>query len=253
MSRFLDALRVNNTIDKSWEAFFKDQYIVNELDTIEKKLFCNYTPSDRNVLRFATVDLRKVKVIILGKDPYPQKGVATGRSFEVANITSWCDKELKSSLRNILKLIHKSELNKSVALSIQKIRDEIKGGKFTISKKPNEIFDYWEEQGVLCINCAFTCEMGDNKKSGSHLKLWENFFEKLLEYIINNNNNIEFFLWGYSRKYKNKLNNMTVYPSKHPSSRGSDDINKTKKARLDKSNFLLSDCFKRTKGKIKWI
>ena len=79
------------------------------------------------------------------------------------------------------------------------------------------------------------------------------FFEKLLEYIINNNNNIEFFLWGYSRKYKNKLNNMTVYPSKHPSSRGSDDINKTKKARLDKSNFLLSDCFKRTKGKIKWI
>lgn len=87
MSRFLDVIRVNNTIDKSWEEFFKDPYIINELETIEKKLICNYTPCDSKVLRFATVDLTKVKVIIFGQDPYPQKGRATGRSLEVGDIS----------------------------------------------------------------------------------------------------------------------------------------------------------------------
>lgn len=105
-------------------------------------------------------------------------------------------------LKKILKLIHKSELNKSVASSIEDIRDEIKGGSFTISKKPNEIFDYWEQQGVLCINCAFTCEIGDDENSGSHLGIWESFFEKLLEYIISKNSNIKYFLWGYSKNMK---------------------------------------------------
>ena len=109
MSSFLDAIRVNNTTDKSWEEFVKDPEIINELETIEKKLICNYTPCDSKVLRFATVDLTKVKVIIFGQDPYPQKGRATGRSFEVGDISDWNDTALgNDALVNILKLIYKS-------------------------------------------------------------------------------------------------------------------------------------------------
>lgn len=220
-----------------------------------KNLICNYTPCDSKVLRFATVDLNKVKVIILGKDPYLQKGIATGRSFEVANITDWCDKELNSSLKNILKLIHKSELNKKVAYSIKDIRKDILSGKFVISKKTNEIFDYWQEQGVLCINCAFTCEIGENKKAGSHLDMWENFFEKLLYYIIEINRNIKFFFEGYSRKYKPilKSKNIKVYDSKHPSSTGSDYINNLNRMQLNQDNFLLNKCFSETSNIIRWI
>lgn len=240
MSRFLNALRVDNTVDSSWISFFTKQEVINHLKFIENKLIGNYTPCDSKVLRFATVDLNKVKIVIIGIDPYPQKGVATGRSFEVSNIIDWNDKGLNKSLKNILKLIHKSEFNLPKEKSIDEVRKDINNGKFLI-KKPNEVFEYWENQGVLFLNSAFTCEVG---KSETHIEYWNKFFCELLKYICEENKNIKYFLWGKARKYEGILQNKNdgLYKSDHPVATNSKDY-----------IFLESKCFLETKNIIKWV
>lgn len=255
MSRFLDAIRVNNTIDKSWEEFFKDPYIINELETIEKKLICNYTPCDSKVLRFATVDLTKVKVIIFGQDPYPQKGRATGRSFEVGDISDWNDTALgNDALVNILKLIYKSyqakKNNKSIKnitnYDINEVRREITRGTFKI-RAMDEVFKYWESKGVLFLNTAFTSEI-DNP--GQHLSDWRCFNNKLIKYIINKNPNIKYFLWGdeiqVMIKSINEFNSVSsglVYECSHPTATN------VKKG----TKFDCSDCFIDTFDEIEWV
>ena len=90
-------------IDKSWQPFLSNE-LVSELNRIEKVITReNYTPVKENVLRFLEIPLSEVKIIILGQDPYPQEGTATGRAFEVNNLNSWTSKFRNSSLKNILR------------------------------------------------------------------------------------------------------------------------------------------------------
>ena len=255
MSRFLNALRVNNTIDKSWSKFLEKEDIIDELDKIEKELVYNYTPCDSKVLRFLTVDLNKVKVIVFGQDPYPQKGVATGRSFEVMGVENWTDLKLNKSLANILKLLYRSykaiEEGKDITeienKGINKFKNDIGTTKFPI-KDLNEIFDYWEEQGVLFLNCSFTCEIDTPRQ---HLKYWKRFNEKLVEYIYSERPNCKYFIWGKEVKdiilsidcFKN-VPKKSIYICNHPTNRN----NKAKEIK-----FSESKCFMETMDEIKWI
>ena len=138
----------------------------HELNKVLKAIGDDFYPSAENVLRFARVNINKIKVIILGMDPYPssynadssrrgelasplEKPVATGRSFEVANVDSWCQKLKQASLTNILKSLYYLKFNKEE--KIENIRNEIKENKFKILP-PHEWFDKMEEEGVLFLN-----------------------------------------------------------------------------------------------------
>lgn len=205
-SRFLEAIRVNNTIDNSWEEFLSKD-LIDEIDNVEEKLVCNYTSCDSKVLRFLTVDLnRTYKASKDGKD-----------------ITKIENKE------------------------INKFKNDIDTNNFPI-KSLNEIFDYWEEQDVLFLNCSFTCELN---KPGCHLNYWDKFDKKLVKYIINKNPNAKYFLWG--EKVKNIISNIDdfknipdklIYECTHPANRNSKAKGK---------NFLESECFKDTMNEIAWI
>lgn len=92
-------------IDNSWDKFLTSN-IKAELQEIEDSIGNNFTPSVDKALRFLSIDLNEIKYIVLGKDPYPQKSVATGRAFEVSNVETWQDTSINASLKNILKLIH---------------------------------------------------------------------------------------------------------------------------------------------------
>ncbi len=199
-----------NNIHNSWDTFF-DTNIIEELNKIEELIGDDYNPEQDKVLRFATTDLNNIKVIILGQDPYPQKGVATGRSFEVNGLNSWTDKFKQTSLRNILRNIYRSyngELK-----TITEIRTLITKGQFNILP-PNEIFSYWESQGVLMLNTFLTCKANE---PGSHRKYWDKFSKQLLKYIVATNPNITWFLWGSDAKSNiNILNASKMYLSNHP-------------------------------------
>ena len=206
-SIFLDSL---NSIDKSWSNFLTTD-IIQEIRSVENSILSsenNFTPVAPFVLRFLETSLLSVKVIILGQDPYPQKGVATGRAFEVGTLRSWNEKFSNISLKNIIRAIYYAKNN--IYLKYSEIKAKI-GSEFPLNP-PNELFEKWEKQGVLLLNTSFTCEIGN---SNSHEKLWRNFTNKLLKYITSQNSQTIWFLWGNNAKsivenieIKNKIESM---------------------------------------------
>jgi len=193
-SVFLSKLNIH----PSWENFLNSE-IKNILLDIENTIDLEKaTPSENLVLRFLEMDLHKIPVLILGQDPYPQEGVATGRAFEVCGLNSWHDKFRNVSLKNILRSIYKAYTGKALKYSeILGIINE--GERLTMSEDfsvlpPNQLFKYWwEKEHVLLLNTAFTCEIGN---PNSHTKIWSSFTQKVLQYIAENNKEIIWFLWG---------------------------------------------------------
>ncbi len=226
----------------SWNKFLSDD-IREELKNIDEKIGRNINPDYENVLRFLKCDLHEIKVVILGQDPYPEKGRATGRAFEVGDLHSWNDKFRQVSLKNIIRLLHKNYNNideyKQI-LKFSEIQKEIAEGRFNIAP-PDKLFKSWENQGVLLLNTYFTVEHG---MTGSHISIWESFSIKLLNYISQENKNINWFLWGKFSEEKSKyIRHGNFYISRHPmmcSEKYEDD-------------FLRNNCFKDTMNIINWL
>jgi len=229
-------------IHNSWDNFLTNE-VVDEINSIEQRIGENINPEHSNVLRFLQCNLNNIKVVILGQDPYPEKGRATGRSFEVGDLHSWNDKFRQVSLKNIIRLIHKgyNDINDYKYIKkFSEIQEEIKTGKFKILP-PNEIFSSWEKQGVLLLNTYLTVESGI---TGSHIEIWEHFSIKLLDYVSNENKDINWFLWGKQAEDKMKyIKNGNFYISRHPmmcSEKYEDD-------------FLKNNCFKDTMNILNWL
>ncbi len=192
ISVFLDSL---DNIDNSWNDFLSSE-LVTLLKNIEKNILESkqkFTPETDKVLKFLKIPLADVKVIILGQDPYPQDGVATGRAFEVGTLKSWNDIFSNISLKNIIRAIYFAYNNEYLKYS--EIKNKI--GKTFLLKPPYELFVEWEKQGVLLLNTSFTCEIG---KSNSHEKYWNIFTMSLLKYISKANPDVIWFLWGNNAK-----------------------------------------------------
>lgn len=239
-SLFLHSL---SHIDKSWDEFLNSETIDLIKDIESKILSTNneFTPKAEKVLRFLEIPLHKVKVIILGQDPYPQRGVATGRAFEVGTLNSWFDKFSNISLKNIVKAIYHAYYDEYLKYS------EIKGKMDTTFniKPPYEIFSSWEKQGVLLLNTSFTCEVG---KSNSHEKIWNKFTQKLLRYIAESYPEITWFLWGNNAK--SVVSNIDIskkIESMHPM------MCYNKPGRDDDFLFGKTNAFKETKDRVNWL
>ncbi len=239
-SLFLSSL---SFIDESWNGFLIPE-VTNLLKDIERKILkdnLDYTPVSNNALKFLSTSINNTKVIILGQDPYPQKGVATGRAFEVGTLKSWKDKFSNTSLKNIIRAIYYAYSNRYLKYS------EIKGeiGKLFDLKPPYELFVTWEEQGVLLLNTSFTCQVG---KPNSHEKYWELFTFKVLNYIAKVNRNIIWFIWGNNAKeiikgieIKHKIESMHPMMCYNKPDRDQDFL------------FGEKNAFKETKDLINWL
>ncbi len=234
----LDSL---NKIDKSWSDFLCPETI-EMLNSIEKKLTTsNYTPPSTRVLHFLSIPLNQVKIIILGQDPYPQPGVATGRAFEVGTLKSWNQTFNNISLKNIVRAIYFTYQNEYLKYS--EIKNNI--GKSFQLKSPDQLFVEWEKQGVLLLNTSFTCEIG---KSNSHEKIWKPFTLKLLQYISANYTDITWFLWGNNAKeIVSDLNIKHKIESMHPMM----CYNAT--GREDDFLFGKTNPFSETKDLLNWL
>lgn len=229
-------------IHSSWVKFL-DENILIELAIIENKIGNSFTPPVGNILRFLFNDLNKLKVIILGQDPYPEKGIATGRAFEVGGLNLWNTKFKQVSLKNIVRLLHKTYNNidnYEDIYSFNYIRKEIINGQFKILPL-DEIFKSWEKQGVLLLNSYLTCEVG---KPGSHREVWAAFAGKLIDYIVEQRPDLNWFLWGRNANaFSGHIKNGCIYSCRHP----------MMCSREYEDDFLKSDCFKKTNSIINWL
>ena len=240
ISVFLDSI---DNIDNSWNDFLNLE-VVTLLKNIEKNILESkqeFTPETDKVLKFLKVPIADVKVIILGQDPYSQKGVATGRAFEVGTLKSWNDKFSNISLKNIIRAIYFAYNNEYLKYS--EIKDKI--GKTFFLKSPYDLFVEFEKQGVLLLNTSFTCELG---KSNSHEKYWNPFTNSLLNYITKTNPDIIWFLWGNNAK--SIVADITIekkIETMHPM------MCYAKPGRNDDFLFGKINAFKETKHLINWL
>ena len=229
---------------ESWDGFLAAQH--TQLIEIWSKIGAGapFTPKAGEALRFMGNDISKVKAVIIGQDPYPQPGAATGRSFEVMGLTSSEEKFRQVSLKNIVRLIHELDRRAKGArpgypAPFSKVREDIKEGAFRIAG-PGELFRRWEGQGVLLLNKYLTCEID---KPGSHREIWRDFTSRAIEYLSVGNASIVWMLWGGdARGSKAYIKGGSIIESRHPMmcSPGYED------------DFLKSDCFSRTAHIIDW-
>ena len=232
-----------NSINTSWNDFLTEE-VMQELESIERCIGENYNPSNRQqILRFMERDLQKVKVIWLGQDVYPMRGVATGRSFEVGTLESWQQPFKQVSMKNIIRLIHKEYKNidsYNEIKSYEEIKQELTTGTFQL-QTPKKWFDALEEQGVMFLNTSFTCEPG---KPNSHKSIWAQFSSNVLRYISKTNPEIIWFLWG-NEAISNKafIEQGIFYESRHPMMCSAKYEN----------DFLKFDGFRKTMRTINWL
>ena len=180
--------------------------VENYLDTIdfsnlifelskERKNFTIYPEKGSDLLfkAFRTTPLSKVKVVILGQDPY-HDGSYDGFAFSNKGKT-----RLSPSLQNIFKEVESD------------VYDGLK-----LDMDPD--LQRWAEQGVLLVNTAHTVRKGE---PASHLHLWDIFTRRVIQTLVNNHKPIVWILWG--RKAQNHLKGRTLpkdqlkLTSPHPS------------------------------------
>ena len=174
------------------EEFEKPYYI--QLSNFLEREYATKTiyPKPENVFNALNYcSYEKIKVVIIGQDPYHEPNQAHGISFSVENGV-----EYPPSLKNIFKEL-KNELN--VTIETGNLKD-------------------WAKQGILMLNTVLTVEKG---KANSHKNMgWEQLTTKIVEMVNKNNNPIVFLLWGASAqsfsKYLNNPNHL-ILKSAHPS------------------------------------
>ena len=247
MSKLLESIDVHSTWKK--DEVFYNQIIEllegnKQLIGIENEIgpSCSYTPRKEKVLRFFETNLEEICVVILGQDPYPQAGVATGRAFEVGNISTWRDHTSQTSLINIIKSIYKMEKDiaekkdvKEKDVKISEIRNEIENDNFNINLSIECWFNNLKEQGVLFLNTAFTCEI--DGKPNSHRTHWEDFTITIINHIITKRPDCTWLIWGNNaKKIMEKCKDTKKYKSPHP---------------VNASFYKVDNCFKKTKKIIK--
>jgi uracil-DNA glycosylase len=197
-------------IHSDWFSFlnYENRSLILKIEAeVEKS---GFTPSAEKVLRFLNFPLTSAKIIILGQDPYPQTGVATGRAFEVGTLKSWNQPFKNISLKNILRALYKAYSGQIIKFSQLKEKFD---NEFPVLP-PGKLFEHWEKQGVLLLNTSFTCEPG---KPGSHQKLWEEFTSRLLAFIQNNAQQATWFLWGnHAREATKNLDLPKSIKTMHP-------------------------------------
>ncbi|WP_299252409.1 uracil-DNA glycosylase [uncultured Cytophaga sp.] len=141
---------------------------------------------------FNACSFEKVRVVIIGQDPYHGAGQAHGLCFSVEEGVT-----LPPSLKNIFK--------------------EIQADLGVVVPKSGNL-QHWAEQGVLMLNATLTVQA---HSPGSHQKKgWEQFTDAVIQKISDEKEHVVFILWGAYAQKKGKIidaNKHLILQSAHPS------------------------------------
>ena len=169
--------------------YYKDltHFVENEFN----KHVC-YPKKDEIFAAFNHCSFEKIKVVIIGQDPYHGPNQANGLCFSVNYGIPF-----PPSLQNIFK-----ELEKNLQISYPKSGN----------------LERWADQGVLLLNATLTVRQSE---AGSHQnKGWEIFTDAVIQQISNQKENVIFLLWGgFAKKKGAKIDRKKhiVLETGHPS------------------------------------
>ena len=185
-------------LEASWKGQLKEEFdkpYFKQLAEFVRAEYSAKTVYPPPACIFQALDLvpfERVRVVILGQDPYHGPGQAHGLCFSVPEGVP-----MPPSLRNIF----------------QEIRDDL---GLPLPKSGN--LKRWAEQGVLLLNATLTVEAG---QAGSHQKKgWEEFTDAIIKKLSDGREGLVFLLWGaYAQKKGEHIDRAKhlVLTAPHPS------------------------------------
>lgn len=192
---------IGNDWDKALEREFESDYfkgIKNFIDS-EYKSRTVYPPREDIFNAFKMTPLEEVKAVILGQDPYHEKGQAHGLAFSTPD-----GRPIPRSLKNIFKEIET---------------------EYSYPIPESGCLESWAAQGVFLLNTVLTVREGE---ANSHSDCgWQTFTDNVIKILNEQNQPIVFLLWGkQAEKKKEFLNNpnhlvlITSHPSPFSARRG---------------------------------
>lgn len=188
-------MRLWNQVPQEWQPLIADQErlittIGNELIERQEQ-GADVTPAWKHIFRALECDISKISVVIVGQDPYPTGGHATGLAFSVPSGTA----PLPPTLRNILK----------------EVCDDV-----GLTSCPDGNLESWSQQGVLLLNRVLTVDVG---VSTSHHNLgWQRVTQAILREVIRVNPQVVGMLWGrQAQELQDLFESKHMLSSAHPS------------------------------------
>lgn len=183
----------------SWQAVLSDEFDKDYMVSLraflkEEKQHGKtlYPPGPDIFNALNTTPADRVRVVILGQDPYHGPGQAHGLCFSVKPGVP-----APPSLVNIFKEIEQD---------------------LGIPSPDHGCLNHWAEQGVLLLNAVLTVERG---QAGSHQgKGWETFTDRIVDHLNRDRSGLVFMLWGSNAHRKGSLidrQRHCVLESPHPS------------------------------------
>lgn len=175
--------KIEVEIHESWKKVLSEQFTApyfSELKSflvIEKKKHLVYPPGNQIFSAFNRTPFNKLKVVIIGQDPYHGPGQANGLCFSVSP-----GLRKPPSLVNIFK-----ELQTDLGIPIPQDGN----------------LEPWADQGILLLNATLTVRAA---MAGSHQKKgWEQFTDAVIKAVSDNKKGIVFLLWGNFAQTKAEL------------------------------------------------
>ena len=189
---------MNVRIEESWreklQSEFDAPYFAQLTDFVRHEYATTrvYPPGSQMFAAFDACPFDKVKVVILGQDPYHEPGQAHGLCFSVNDGVPF-----PPSLQNIFKEIH-DDIGTPIPMSGDLSR--------------------WAHQGVLLLNATLTVRA---HQAGSHQnKGWEQFTDAVILRLAQDREHLVFILWGAYAQRKGEFIDRSrhlVLQSPHPS------------------------------------
>ena len=185
-------------IEHGWKEVLQPQFeapyfaALKDFLISEEKKYTVYPPGSKMFEAFNRTPFDKVKVVIIGQDPYHNPGQAHGLCFSVPRGV-----DIPPSLRNIYK-----EINSDLGIAIPKHGN----------------LEKWADNGVLLLNATLSVRA---HQAGSHQRRgWETFTDAAIKAVAGKKENVVFMLWGNYAKNKAALIDTSkhlVLTSVHPS------------------------------------
>ena len=180
-----------NIMHESWKPLF-DKYIFDDIDEFYSGKDDIY-PKKEHLFKVFEMDVREIKVLLLGQDPYHGPGQAHGLSFSVPNGV-----KIPPSLRNIYK----------------ELQLEFPERNYKFNSGNLEQWFYREK--IFLLNSSLSVIKG---KPGSMMNIWEEFTNDVIKFVSEQNNNCVFLLLGNFAKGKDSFiqNKERIIKGVHPS------------------------------------
>lgn len=223
---------MNLNLNSSWQTILSDEiakpYFAELMATVDQEYqnsVC-FPPKELIFSAFNNCSFEKVKVVIIGQDPYHGDGEANGLSFSVNDSV-----KIPPSLRNIFR--------------------EINTDLDSIFMPTSGNLESWAKQGVLLLNASLSVKK-DIPNSHKHLK-WNLFTDAVIQKISEEKENVVFMLWGsFAQKKGAKINREKhlVLESGHPSPMSANQGKWFGNKHFSQANLYLEQ---KNLGKIDWF